>query len=205
MGASFDNLSPEKKQSIIRVAMREFATYGYNDASTNRMVKEAQIGKGMLFYYFKNKQGLFNFLIDYGLQVMEDQLLPSINEKEPDFIERLYQIGKDKLVMFNQYPDLFAFMKTVFFHSAPPQEYIERHQSLVKLAYQRMYQDIDYSLFDHTLDAEKAMELIQWSIEGYQTKITQELKDMSFLDHDLTPYWDEYYQYLEVLKKAYYK
>ena len=51
----FNSLDEEKRQKILDAALMEFAEHGYEKASTNRIVKEAGIGKGMLFYYFKSK------------------------------------------------------------------------------------------------------------------------------------------------------
>ncbi|GEM01866.1 regulatory protein, tetR family [Halolactibacillus halophilus] len=50
MTTTFHNVEPDKQQRIIEAAMKHFAENGYKDASTNKIVKEAGIGKGMLFY-----------------------------------------------------------------------------------------------------------------------------------------------------------
>ncbi|NMC12710.1 MAG: TetR/AcrR family transcriptional regulator [Chloroflexi bacterium] len=55
---------PEAKQDeILNAALKEFSFYGYDLASTNRIVAEAGISKGVLFKYFNNKESLFLFLI----------------------------------------------------------------------------------------------------------------------------------------------
>ena len=59
------SLSEEKQQRILNAALKEFAQKGYKNASTNQIVKEADISKGLLFHYFKNKKQLFLFLYDY--------------------------------------------------------------------------------------------------------------------------------------------
>jgi len=60
---SFENLNNQKKQRIINAALAEFAQKKYDYASTNSIVKKAQIGKGMLFHYFGNKKNLYIYLI----------------------------------------------------------------------------------------------------------------------------------------------
>ena len=67
----FEKLDEEKRQNILRAALNIFAVKGYKDASTNKIVKEAGISKGTLFYYFKNKEGLYHYLIDYSLEVIK--------------------------------------------------------------------------------------------------------------------------------------
>ncbi|WP_243545593.1 TetR/AcrR family transcriptional regulator [Pseudodesulfovibrio tunisiensis] len=61
---TFDNLPDEKQQRIIDEATREFAEYGYHQASVNRIVTRLGIAKGSLFKYFGTKQGLFEHLFD---------------------------------------------------------------------------------------------------------------------------------------------
>ncbi|MTI56255.1 MAG: TetR/AcrR family transcriptional regulator [Geosporobacter ferrireducens] len=44
----------------------EFVEKGYDKASTDRIIQRAEISKSLLFYYFKNKKGLFLYLV--GIQ-----------------------------------------------------------------------------------------------------------------------------------------
>jgi AcrR family transcriptional regulator len=57
--ARFDKLSLEKRERILEVAAQEFARYGYEDASINRMLELAQMSKGTAYYYFEDKVDLF--------------------------------------------------------------------------------------------------------------------------------------------------
>ena len=47
--------------------MKEFAVRLLD--ATNEIVKEADISKGLLFHYFKNKKGLFLYLYDYCIEL----------------------------------------------------------------------------------------------------------------------------------------
>ena len=60
----FFELDKQKQDRIISAAITEFATHGYENSSTNRIVKECAISKGSLFKYFENKEDLYFFLID---------------------------------------------------------------------------------------------------------------------------------------------
>ena len=44
---------------LLRVAMQEFSEKGYSGASTERIVKNAEVTRGALYHHFKNKQDLF--------------------------------------------------------------------------------------------------------------------------------------------------
>ena len=209
MDEPFKKLHPEKRAYIIEVAMKEFASYGYTDASTNRIVKAAGIGKGMLFYYFKTKEQLYLYLLDYGLTKMETGLLDQVDLSVTDFIERIHQIAKQKLILFQESPHLMDFLATFMLQADQqlniPTDIRERFQQLMSDGHQKMYQQIDQSLFKAGIDAEKAMQLIEWSINGYQQMLTARLQAEDLTTLELSSYWDEFYQYLAVLKQAYYQ
>lgn len=61
----FENLDEDKKNKILNAAMDEFIAYGYVGASTNNIVKNAEISKGSLFNYFENKEKLFLYVFSY--------------------------------------------------------------------------------------------------------------------------------------------
>ena len=52
MNEKFFELKKEKQDRMINAALKVFSQYGYNHASTDEIVKEAQIIKGLLFHYF---------------------------------------------------------------------------------------------------------------------------------------------------------
>jgi AcrR family transcriptional regulator len=209
MTKTFHNIATDKQQRIIQVAMKHFAEDGYKDASTNKMVKEAGIGKGMLFYYFKTKYDLYIYLVDYGLDVMEQEFFHQVDLSEGDFIERMYKIAKQKMYVFKRYPYLMTFLQTVLLYRHEdkplPTELVKRYDRLVKEGMQKMYQNIDVSYFKEQMDAEKAMRLIEWSISGYQQTLTEQLKQQVLTEELIDQYWDDFYGYLAVLKQAYYK
>ena len=65
---TFFNLPPDKRQLIIEIAIEEFAENDYENASISRIVASAQIAKGSFYQYFENKEALYRYLLDLGLQ-----------------------------------------------------------------------------------------------------------------------------------------
>ena len=49
---TFLNLPEEKRNTIINIAIEEFAEYGLENASTNRIVAKSGISKGSFYQYF---------------------------------------------------------------------------------------------------------------------------------------------------------
>jgi AcrR family transcriptional regulator len=57
--ARFARMPEEKRDNLLTSAAQEFATYGYEGASLNRILEAAQIGKSSAYYYFADKADLF--------------------------------------------------------------------------------------------------------------------------------------------------
>lgn len=55
----FENLDPEKKKAILDAAAREFAENGFEGASYNRIIANAGVSKGAMYYYFDDKEDLY--------------------------------------------------------------------------------------------------------------------------------------------------
>ncbi|ALX49310.1 TetR/AcrR family transcriptional regulator [Lentibacillus amyloliquefaciens] len=187
-------------------ALQEFAANGYERASTNQIVKSAGIGKGMLFYYFQSKQDLYYYLVEDSLKIVRHQYINLIDMQETDFIERMRQAAQIKMICFAENPNVFNFLGTFFLASSPdlPSHLEQEYQQLLKEGHAIMYENIDKSLFRHDVDVDKVFKLIQWSMDGYQNDIISSLKDHQLANIDFEPYLQEFYEYLDILKKSFY-
>jgi AcrR family transcriptional regulator len=56
----------ETRQQILHAALRHFADNGYAGTSVQEIVKDAKVSKPALYYYFKDKAGLFEALVDHA-------------------------------------------------------------------------------------------------------------------------------------------
>ena len=52
----FEKLPPEKRETILETAAKEFAEFGYEGASLNQILAKSGISKGAAYYYFDNKE-----------------------------------------------------------------------------------------------------------------------------------------------------
>ncbi|MFD6209493.1 TetR/AcrR family transcriptional regulator, partial [Peribacillus sp. NPDC060253] len=75
MFSKFLNMDKEKQDRIINAAIKEFAQKGYDNASTNEIVKEAGISKGLLFHYFQNKKQLYLFLYEHMIDILMEKIM----------------------------------------------------------------------------------------------------------------------------------
>jgi AcrR family transcriptional regulator len=71
----FAKMPNEKRERLMTIAAQEFAARGFEAASLNRILEEAQIGKSSAYYYFEDKADLFVTVVNYCLDRL--QLAPA--------------------------------------------------------------------------------------------------------------------------------
>lgn len=76
---TFFNLPEEKRETIFNAAVEEFAQYGLENASTNRIVANSGISKGSFYQYFEDKQDVFMYL----LTVIEHKEMEYFKDRHP--------------------------------------------------------------------------------------------------------------------------
>ena len=112
MNERFWNLKKEKQDRMINAALKVFAGNGYYRACTDEIVKEAQISKGLLFHYFLNKSGLFDFVCDYSIRYMKLELSGLVNDEEENFWKHCKAIEAVKTKIMGNYPYMPMFLET---------------------------------------------------------------------------------------------
>lgn len=113
MNEKFFELKKDKQDRMINGAMKVFARNGYKRASTDDMVKEAGISKGLWFHYFGNKLGLYSFIADYAVKYMNMELAAMSNRHPEDYFETTLAIEKTKLSVRKSYPYIPLFLSSM--------------------------------------------------------------------------------------------
>ncbi len=92
---TFNNISEEKRNKILSVAINEFACNGFENANINTIAKKAQVSVGSLYKYFDTKTDLFLTSVNYGIQnleaVMEEVIVSDVPIMEK--FEKLIRIA----------------------------------------------------------------------------------------------------------------
>ncbi len=201
----FMSLEPEKKDRIINASLEEFAKKGYKNASTNEIVINAGISKGLLFHYFENKKGLFLFLIDYTINIFADELYGRINYEETDILKRWGQVVLLKIELIQKYPSLYTFLLTAFFDDSREikQELESIDKGLVEDAYRRLLANIDMTVFKDDIEPERAIKMIVWVTQGFSNEELEKIKNSPDYkaNFDMTTVKPEFDIYMELLKK----
>lgn len=112
MNDKFFDLKKEKQDRMINGALKIFALNGYQKASTDDIVKEAGISKGLLFHYFGSKAGLYIFVYEYSARYMSMELQRAVSLRERDLFRLLSQVEDAKNVLLRNYPYMQKFLLT---------------------------------------------------------------------------------------------
>jgi AcrR family transcriptional regulator len=201
--ASFQALDPAKRNAIVNAALKEFARKGFDDASTNEIVRAAGISKGLLFHYFATKKDLFSFLMEYSATVVIDEYRELLNTDEPDLFARYRQASLLKLDIMHKHPSIFDFLGVVLASEAGRvhEEFVAHGRDVQK----HLHEGIDLSRFRRGIDIERALQLIGWAIEGYSTRLAQQVAGASLSQLDYTALLADFDAYLDVLKTCFYE
>ena len=113
MNEKFFDLKKEKQDRMINAALRIFAIEGYQHGSTDDIVRDAGVSKGLLFHYFTSKLGLYSFLYDYSVRFFMLEVDSEIDRNESNFYILYSQFVEAQANSMRQYPYL-----QLFLHSA---------------------------------------------------------------------------------------
>jgi len=194
----------------IDAALREFAEKGFERASTNEIAKNAEIGKGMLFYYFGSKEELFEFLCEYTVEFAKDRYLRSFNFDTSDFLERYIKLTEIKRATMAEYPNVIAFFES-FYHEENA-EYYEKYLGEAKELREKVvgniFDGVDCSLFREDIDGAAIVRYIVWLSDAYRNDVTERVKRGEFRMNDadaLSEEWQKFYDFMSDLRKIFYK
>jgi AcrR family transcriptional regulator len=203
----FENLDEEKKQRMLGAAMKEFAAKGYDRASTNKIVEDAGVSKGLLFHYFTSKKQLFLYLYDYCLDTVLREITQKIDLSDRDFFSRMTKAQRTKLELISRYPGIMDFLKVAYLDESTVirKDLDDRKANLMVMNFQKAFEGVDTSVFREDMDIGLVIKTVAWAYEGFANTYMEQLKNVNTLDVDYGPMFAEAEKYAEFLKKCFYK
>ena len=207
MFSKFLNLKLEKQERILQAVIKEFADKGFESASTNEIVKEAGISKGILFHYFQNKKKLFLFVFDYCVEICMNEFYEKIDQEQSDIFEKLRQIASFKLELLHKYPSIFKFLESAIGeeYSEVKSEIEERKKKITESNYSRVFNNIDKTKFRDGVDINRAINIIMWTLDGFGTSELQKAKASEAKHMDYEKVFHEMDSYIDIFKTSFYK
>ena len=208
MYTSFLKASEEKQRRIINAALNEFSKQPYETASTNKIVQEAGISKGLLFHYFGNKKNLYLFLYEYVLDKYTETTFTDLDQLEPDIFQRYKQLIAVNMNIALENPAFFQFFSMVQLEKSNEvtAELVELQSIKEAYNYDKFLTGIDDSLFQEEIDLNYALNTIKWVLDGISNRYNQQLKEANYdldvlttLNAHCAIEMEEYFQFLKPL------
>lgn len=112
MNEKFWDLKKAKQDCMINGSLKVFARCGYRHASTDEIVAEAGISKGLIFHYFYSKNGLYEFLAEYSARFALVELGSELRRAGTlPFFELQRRLVKAESRILRQYPCMLLFLE----------------------------------------------------------------------------------------------
>lgn len=75
----------DRKRSILEAASKSFASYGYKATTMEQVARLANVGKGTIYTFFKNKEELFGEITSRLIEEMKQVANEAIDPEKPFF------------------------------------------------------------------------------------------------------------------------
>lgn len=199
MNEKFFDLKKEKQDRMINAALKIFALNGYQHASTDDIVAEAGISKGLLFHYFTNKLGLYTFLFDYSVRFMLLELSACGGKEGEDFFELWKRMEGAKLLVLKNYPYMQEFIDSTKYEDVKEALYAtEEKRGAVEELREEILGHADLSRFHPEVDVERLKKVLSYTVRGI---LTESFREGTFHPNMMQA---EINAYLNMLKKTTY-
>ena len=200
MNSKFFDLKKEKQDRMINAALKVFALHGYRHASTDDIVREAAISKGLLFHYFESKLGVYTFIYDYSVRYMTLELSTSIDAGETDMFELLKQQECARMHAMRGYPYMQQFLNRSMSEDVSEALLaIEEKRNILLEAYDVIEKRMDYGLLPVQVDGSRLRKMLDFTIKGL---LTERFQSESFQPEML---YEEITGYLDLMKEIVYR
>ena len=179
----FETLSPERQEAIMRAAMEGFGRDSYKEASTEDIARKAGISKGLLFFYFRNKQELYLRTMNYLMERVVEWVVDEEFYRIDDFFELMLYSGEQKIASLQKWPWAFEFTLRAYYadHRDIRDLMANWTTRQVDLMFDRFFKNVDFSRFRDDVEPRKVLDMLIMLGDGYlhQTMLNREKLDLS--------------------------
>ncbi len=111
-GKKSEKSSEELKSSILKIARKHFADFGYQGASLKEIAKESGVASSLMNYHYKDKDGLFTQVMELFATARMEGINRILNEPKSadDMRVRLELFVEEMIVSVMDDPDSFQIL-----------------------------------------------------------------------------------------------
>ena len=169
-----------RRNQILDAAGLIFSKEGFARANTDEIAKAANLGKGTVYRYFKNKRELFLSVVDRGLDKLKDAILMGV-EKTDDPLKKIENAIKTYLSFFEKNRHLIGILihEQSSFQQRIAKRYFEHYYGNVDRIKKTFKAGIEQGLIKE-IDIESAISVLtsilngliyMWQVEGKKYRL----------------------------------
>ncbi|MBU1145477.1 MAG: TetR/AcrR family transcriptional regulator [Firmicutes bacterium] len=178
------NKEKSSRTKILEAALSEFGTYGYKEASTNRIYPIAGVSKGTIFKIFISKSMLFYEVYKKSLERMLLHMNEISYSNTRDIFEKITEMILWKLEYSKKHP----FDTKILLEGTgnPPREIkslVATHlRDLTKLSMRMFFEDIPMDNIRDEFTKEDVIKYVEIAVAGIQTTYINRELDIDYLN-----------------------
>lgn len=111
MGKTYSS-SDVKQRTILEAATKRFAHFGMAKTTMNEIARDISVSKALLYYYYPNKQALYESVMEYVIDIMSNKVQEVIEKKE-SALEAMHIALEERIGIINEYYNLFQYPYTL--------------------------------------------------------------------------------------------
>lgn len=174
------SLDTKRRNAILNAALKEFASKGFDHASTNVIAKEANISKPLLFHYVANKQELFLVVYDYFYNLLMCEYYERVNYEEHELIDRLHHSFLLQLELLKEYPWIFEFQKLSTDISSSIPELQQRYTKRVEDCFPNLLTATTTTKFKPEFNGEELKQIVIYACSGFSDQIIEKIQRLVY-------------------------
>ena len=155
----------QRKHDIVNAAERVFFRMGHEHATMDDVAEEAELSKGTLYLYFKNKEDLYLAIHLRGNKILHE-LFEKAVQSGRNGLDKTQAIGRAYVNFYKNYPDYFNAL--IYYESRPIDFRDENSVAMQCLEEGRL----TLTLLIEALETGKADGSIRKDIDAHKTAIS---------------------------------
>lgn len=178
---TFLNLPGKKKEKIIDISTKEFASNGYNGASINSIVKKLNIAKGSIFSYFGDKEGLFLYIFKFSVEKVKNYLREVRSQTTSENIfTRLKKIFLAGVKFTDEHPNIYRIYIRMLLNSDMPLRQ-DMQKAIREYAHEFLYELLEEAKNKGEICSNVNLPIAAFTIEAIMDRFLQ-TRILPFLD-----------------------
>jgi len=121
------------KEKIFKAAIKTFSKSGFYKTTMKEIAENAGVAKGTLYYHFKSKDDILEFLIDEGIKILKQEAIEEIG-KLNNAVEKLRKIiFVQTNFLYRNHDFIIVLLSQIWGHGEVPRKFREKLYTYLEL------------------------------------------------------------------------